>query len=84
MATEIGTISTKGQVTIPKDVREALHLRPGDKVLFDVEAGNRAVVRKAEPMRLVDILDRIGPAKFSGVEWQRRLRREWSERGHRH
>lgn len=49
MATEAGTLSTKGQVTIPKDVREALHLRPGDKVLFDLEGGDSARVRKAEP-----------------------------------
>lgn len=77
MATEIGTVSTKGQVTIPKDVRNALHLRPGDKVLFDLEAGDRAVVRKAETDRLTQILDRLGPMTQSGVDWQRRLRREW-------
>jgi AbrB family looped-hinge helix DNA binding protein len=80
MATEVGTLSTKGQVTIPKDVREALHLRPGDKILFDVTGGDRAVVRKAEPSRLTEILDRLGPTKETGVDYQRRLRREWSRR----
>ncbi len=84
MATEVGTLSTKGQVTIPKDVRAALRLRPGDKVLFDLEGGDRALVRKAEPNRLLDILDRLGPAETTGVDFQRRLRREWSGRTRRH
>ena len=84
MATEVGTLSTKGQVTIPKDVRAALRLRPGYKVLFDLEGGDRALVRKAEPNRLLDILDRLGPAETTGVDLQRRLRREWSGRTRRH
>ena len=81
---EIGTVSTKGQVTIPKDIREALHLRAGDKVLFDLQSGDQALVRKAEPRRLSEILDRLGPTKETGVELQRRLRREWSPRDRRH
>jgi len=84
MATEIGTVSTKGQVTIPRDIRRALRIRPGDKILFDLEGGNRALVRKAEPGRLNEILDRLGPAKETGLEAQRRLRREWTHRNRRH
>ncbi len=84
MSVEVGTVSTKGQVTIPKDIRGALRIRPGDKVLFDLEGGDRAVVRKAEPTRLTEILDRLGPMKETGVEFQRRLRREWSRRRRRH
>ena len=33
----ITTITSKGQVTIPKDIRDALGLGQGDKVLFSVE-----------------------------------------------
>ncbi len=84
MATEVGTVSTKGQVTIPKDVREALHLRPGDKVLFDLEGGDTARVRKAEPSHLLEIMDRLGPAEETGLEFQRRLRSEWDSRRGRH
>lgn len=84
MPPEIGTVSTKGQVTVPKDIRDALHIRPGDKLLFDLEGGDRALVRKAEPQRLTAILDRLGPAKETGIEFQRRLRREWSRRDRRH
>jgi AbrB family looped-hinge helix DNA binding protein len=32
-------LTTKGQVTIPKSVRDGLGLRPGDEVEFVAEAG---------------------------------------------
>ncbi|MCI4341474.1 MAG: AbrB/MazE/SpoVT family DNA-binding domain-containing protein [Thermoplasmata archaeon] len=50
MASGSGTVSQKGQITLPKDVRDALGLHPGDRLLFDVESGDRAVVRKARPV----------------------------------
>lgn len=41
------TMTVKGQVTIPKRVREALRLEPGDSVNFDVNREGQVVVRKA-------------------------------------
>lgn len=41
------TMTVKGQVTIPKKVREALRLAPGDSVDFDVNREGQVVVRKA-------------------------------------
>lgn len=38
-------ITVKGQVTIPKDVRDALGLKPGDLVTFE-EANGAVTVRK--------------------------------------
>ncbi|HEV2428673.1 MAG TPA: AbrB/MazE/SpoVT family DNA-binding domain-containing protein [Thermoplasmata archaeon] len=69
----------KGQITVPKNVRDALGLHPGDRLLFDVEAGDRAVVRKARPDRLTDILAAWGPSKEGALETQRRLRAQWEE-----
>ena len=43
MRQEIATVTAKGQVTIPKAVREALGLQPHDRVLFLVE-GDRVVL----------------------------------------
>ena len=33
------TITSKGQVTVPKAIREQLHLRPGDKLDFLLDEG---------------------------------------------
>lgn len=41
------TITSKGQVTIPKEVRERLGVRPGGKVRFTLEDGNRVVMTPA-------------------------------------
>ncbi len=31
------TLTSKGQLTVPKVVRDALHLRPGDRLEFEIE-----------------------------------------------
>ena len=45
------TMTVKGQVTIPKRVREALGLSPGDGVHFDVNREGHVVVQKAGARR---------------------------------
>ena len=40
------TISSKGQITIPQEVRKRLGLEPGDRVEFVVEEG-RTILRPA-------------------------------------
>jgi AbrB family looped-hinge helix DNA binding protein len=39
-------ITFRGQVTVPKQIREALRLEPGDAVEFDVNAAGEVVLRK--------------------------------------
>ena len=39
----ISTITSKGQTTVPKEVREALDLGPGDKLTWEVKGGRVAV-----------------------------------------
>lgn len=41
------TMTVKGQVTIPKKVRDALRLTPGDGVEFGVNQEGQVVVHKA-------------------------------------
>ena len=40
------TLTSKGQVTIPADVRKRLGLHPGDRVAFLVEGDEVRLVRK--------------------------------------
>ena len=40
------TLTTKGQVTIPKAVREQLHLEAGDQIDFIVNDSGEAVIRR--------------------------------------
>jgi antitoxin PrlF len=39
MGSELATITAKGQVTIPKAIREALNLRQGDQLHWDLDDG---------------------------------------------
>ncbi|MDO8690457.1 MAG: AbrB/MazE/SpoVT family DNA-binding domain-containing protein [Dehalococcoidia bacterium] len=41
------TLTQKGQVTIPSEIRSRLGLKPHDKVVFEVE-GDTAKLRRAE------------------------------------
>jgi antitoxin PrlF len=46
-------ITTKGQTTVPRAVRERLRLRPGDTIAYIAE-GDRFVVVKVTPGEAVD------------------------------
>ncbi|MHB8253781.1 MAG: AbrB/MazE/SpoVT family DNA-binding domain-containing protein [Acidiferrobacter sp.] len=50
------TLTSKGQVTIPKQIRDALNLVPGCTVDFDVNREGDVVIRKvgARPSRKPD------------------------------
>jgi antitoxin PrlF len=71
-------VTSKGQVTIPKAVRDALGIKEGDVVVFRVE-GRRAVLA-----RTPDFLDLAGtiavPAAKRNVAWDEVIRRTRSER----
>jgi AbrB family looped-hinge helix DNA binding protein len=49
---QLAKISSKGQVTVPTDVRKALHLETGDTLAWDIEADGRIFVRRLEPIDL--------------------------------
>jgi AbrB family looped-hinge helix DNA binding protein len=51
MEPELATITAKGQVTIPKAIREALALRQGDQLRWDLDDGG-VLVRLVTPLDL--------------------------------
>ncbi|MBC7099825.1 AbrB/MazE/SpoVT family DNA-binding domain-containing protein [Candidatus Bipolaricaulota bacterium] len=57
----VTSVSAKGQVVIPKKVREVLGLKPGDKLLVSVEG--EAIILK--PLREKDITRLWG--KYRGI-----------------
>ena len=65
-------LSSKGQVTIPRAVREALALEQGDELVFRVE-GHRAVIARSP-----DLLGLAGsvsvPSAKRGTAWNEVLR----------
>jgi AbrB family looped-hinge helix DNA binding protein len=44
------TVTSKGQVTIPKEVRDALDIKPGTKVVIEFSGGGEAILRKVRPV----------------------------------
>ena len=44
----VRNITSKGQVTIPKDIRTALGIEPGGKVGFDVDESGEVRLRKPD------------------------------------
>jgi AbrB family looped-hinge helix DNA binding protein len=65
------TLTSKGQVTIPKHVRDALGLGPGSAVDFDVDELGRVVLRPARPTRRPRKQDRFEAARGKAtVGWR--------------
>jgi len=48
--TAIAKITSKGQTTIPQDIRAALHVGPGDLIAWDVAEDGTARVRRVQPL----------------------------------
>lgn len=46
----IAKITSKGQTTIPQDIRAALHVGPGDLIAWEVAEDGTARVRRVQPL----------------------------------
>lgn len=56
MSMEVSRISSKGQVTIPKAIRERLNVDEGDKLAF-IEDNGKIVITKSSVVALRQFLD---------------------------
>jgi AbrB family looped-hinge helix DNA binding protein len=59
----VTTVSTKGQLVIPAEIRERLGIEPGTKIAISVE-GSRIVLQPVE--RLIDELHGIFKSRADG------------------
>jgi AbrB family looped-hinge helix DNA binding protein len=74
-------VTSKGQVTVPKAVRDALGIEEGDEIVFRVE-GNRAVLaRTPEFLSLAGTIP--VPAARRNVAWDEVIRRTRAARATR-
>jgi len=82
---ETTTLSSKGQIIIPKALRDSHHWRPGTKFFIE-ETANGLVLKPAGCFPATDLEDGLGCAGYTGpaksVEEMREgvdeaLRREW-------
>ena len=72
----VARMSSKGQLTVPKAVRDALALKEGDQVVFRVEGRRAAVARSPDLLELAGSVPT--PAELRGVPWEE-LRQATSE-----
>jgi antitoxin PrlF len=83
----IAVLTSKGQMTIPKEVRKALNLHPLEKVIIVVE-GNRAIIQPLKGNLLdiggsVKMTEREKPIDFKKVreEVKKRVAKKVATRG---
>ncbi|MCD7804067.1 MAG: AbrB/MazE/SpoVT family DNA-binding domain-containing protein [Oscillospiraceae bacterium] len=67
---ELAKITSKGQITIPIEIRRFLGVKDGDKVMF-VQDGNKVVMMNASLNALMDL-----QSAFSGVAEEQEIKDE--------
>jgi antitoxin PrlF len=69
------TITSKGQLTIPKDVRDRLGLQTGDRLVFEIDGDSVRI--RVERRRALEALRGSLPAKhrYPGKEGEREVAR---------
>ena len=85
---ELAKVTSKGQVTIPRDIREKMNLKTGDKILF-FEENERFFLQNSNSLVLSDFQKAMeGAAKEAGfnnpddvMNYIRKLRKSKKKHG---
>ena len=65
------TLTSKGQVTIPKPIRDALNLQPGMAIEFSVNRDGEVVLHSARKSRRPAPKDRFSSVRGSAeIQWR--------------
>ena len=73
---ELGKITSKGQITIPKEIRDTLGVSSGDKILFEKRNGD-IIIKKAQKNDVVSVLDQTQPLGKKAKKILKGIRGEW-------
>jgi AbrB family looped-hinge helix DNA binding protein len=70
-------VGPKGQIVIPKYVRDSLGIKPNDLVLVDVDDGKATLEGvHVEPLRVLSEIAKVHGVKSSELVWGDRLYEE--------
>jgi antitoxin PrlF len=68
-ATGASTVTGKGQITVPRPVRDELDLQAGDRLIWSLHEDGRVEIRKENLRPLREIVGLLGrPARGATVE----------------
>ncbi len=70
------TITSKGQITVPRDIRRALGVRPGDRLLFESDSAGVRV----RPVRAKSPFEKYRGVGNPGIPSGRKAVRDWIRR----
>lgn len=70
----VATLSSKYQVVIPREIRKALHLEPGDQLI--VESAGRKVIMRPKPRNYTTYMRGLHKEVWKGVEASEYIRKE--------
>ncbi|MFQ3318082.1 MAG: antitoxin PrlF [Natronomonas sp.] len=74
------TVTSKGQVTIPKEIRDRLGIESGTEVEFEVQEDGSVTIRPKKPAmeRLQDIRKQLSEHDVDLEKMRRESKRAWS------
>ncbi|MDI6883715.1 MAG: AbrB/MazE/SpoVT family DNA-binding domain-containing protein [Hadesarchaea archaeon] len=77
----VRTVGPKGQVVVPKDVREYLGLKPGSKITFEVKEKELIIRPETDPEKFVDEFCSVVSKKLKKpIDIKKIIEEEYEER----